>query len=62
MDSNSHRVAKIRRAEARVVLAAMALCRAGRGFCYTDERKISDQKIGQRLERACAYLKKVRTT
>lgn len=44
----------------RVVAAAMALCKAGKGFCYNDERKISDPKIGQRLERACMDLKRAR--
>ncbi len=49
-----------RHAEKRVIAAAMALCKAGKGFCYRDDRQISDMKIGQRLERACANLKKAR--
>ena len=41
--------------EKRVIEAAIALCRKGRGFCFFDG-KISDEKAGRRLEDAVAAL------
>ena len=40
--------------EKRVVRAAIALCNAGKGFCFKDDLTISDVNIGKRLERAVA--------
>jgi hypothetical protein len=40
----------------RVVRAAVALCKAGKGFCFRDDLMISDKRIGRRLEYACAAL------
>jgi hypothetical protein len=41
----------------RVVLAALELCRHGRGFCFTDSGQIADKQAGRRLEYAVAALK-----
>ena len=38
--------------ERRVIQAAVALCKAGRGFCFGDDGKISNMKIAKRLENA----------
>ena len=41
-----------RQAEKMVVRAAVALCNAGKGFCFDITGKISDTMIGRRLEHA----------
>ena len=47
--------------ERRVITAAVKLCDAGGGFCFKDDLKISDQRIGRRLEYAVAALKDARS-
>ena len=46
--------------EKAVVRAAVALCNAGRGFCFKDDSTISSTTIGKRLEYAVARLAKHR--
>jgi hypothetical protein len=53
-------IRSVKAAEAAVVRQAMLLCKAGRGFCFRDDGKISDADIGKRLERACARLAALR--
>jgi hypothetical protein len=42
----------------RVVMAAVALCRAGRGFIYMDSGVIFSRALAKRLEDAVAALPK----
>jgi hypothetical protein len=51
---------KVARAERGVVNAAVALCDAGKGFCFKDSTKVSDVGIARRLERAVARLLEMR--
>lgn len=46
--------------ERAVIEAAIALCKAGKGFCWKHGGIISSTKIGTRLEKAVAALAKAR--
>ena len=44
------------KAEEKVIRAAIALCKAGHGFCFKDDGKINSVKLGKRLEYAVCEL------
>jgi len=54
------RNAKVKRAEAAVVRAAMRFAEAGKGFVFKDGGRVSDVGHAMTLERACAKLKEAR--